>query len=89
MHLRVCQDSWATSSHRLHTYTAIIFVHIEVYCKLKIANVINNFLEERKAATLFDLAHIAHSEGLKYGEERVNMQVLNACHWQRLRRIEV
>ena len=43
----------------------------------------NFFNEESKAATLFDLAHIAHSEVPKYGEKQVNRQVLNACHSRR------
>ena len=47
------------------------------------------FSEESKAATLFDHDQIVHIEVLKYGDEQVNMQVLNACHRRRLRRIEV
>ena len=41
------------------------------------------FNEESKATTLFNLAHIAHSEVPKYGEERFLRQVLNACHSRR------
>ena len=52
--------------------------------QVKMANDNKNFFnEESKAATLFDLAHIAHSEVPKYGEKQVNRQVLNACHSRR------